>query len=192
VTAAIVAVAMVVLFGAGFLASRWLGNRGSTPDATPSASPCATTTVVPGAGLPKPSAVTANVYNATTIAGLARKTAAALKLRGFVIGKVANDPLGQDVAVAAELRHGPKGLAAAKLLAVYIAGSKLVDDGRTTADVDVSLGNAFKALRSPAAVTSILTKPVPVYSPPGCHTASAAPGASGSAAPKASASPSAS
>ncbi|MGK5499905.1 LytR C-terminal domain-containing protein [Streptomyces sp. URMC 125] len=58
--------------------------------------------------LPKPSAITVNVYNATTRGGLARKTADALEKRGFRIGEVANAPASLDKKVKeAGLLMGP-------------------------------------------------------------------------------------
>ncbi|NUU22988.1 MAG: LytR C-terminal domain-containing protein, partial [Streptomycetaceae bacterium] len=47
----------------------------------------------PPANLPAADTITVNVYNATNRTGLAKTVADALKARGFVIGKVANDPL---------------------------------------------------------------------------------------------------
>ncbi|MEV1009265.1 LytR C-terminal domain-containing protein [Streptomyces sp. NPDC049881] len=46
--------------------------------------------------VPKPDAITVNVYNATSRTGLAQETADALADRGFVIGEVENAPEGLD------------------------------------------------------------------------------------------------
>ena len=64
--------------------------------------------------------VKVNVYNATSRAGLASDTANALKRRGFRIGKVANDPTNRKVTGEAEVRHGPKGKAAARTVGAQV------------------------------------------------------------------------
>ena len=187
----LVVLGMVVLFAAGFGLSVIIrgatsggdanGGGGSTASPSETPLPCVTVSVTPGAGLPTPSQVTTNVYNATDRAGLAAGTAEELLARGFVIGEVANDPLGRAVSAPAELRHGPAGLKAAQLLAYYIPGAVLVDDGRTDATVDTALGQAFTALAAQSAVDAALVAPSPSLSGPGCPTPT--PTGSGTGAP---------
>ncbi|HEY9371055.1 LytR C-terminal domain-containing protein [Streptomyces sp.] len=113
------------------------------PVAKPSATPAA------AAGLPKPAQITVNVYNATPRGGLAKTTADELKKRGFVIGKVGNAPAAYDKKVpgAAILLGSP---AAAKgafpVLGAQLKVATTKMDGRTTADVDLIIGTAFKTL----------------------------------------------
>ena len=165
-----IVVGMALLFAAGFGLSRLLNGSSSGGSGGSTSEPCVTTTVTPGAGLPKPATVTVNVYNATDRSGLARKTAVEMKARGFVIGKVANDPLGKSVVVSAEVRHGPKGLAQARLVSFYVPGSVLVADTRADATVDMVLGEAYSGVASPAEVTKALASPSPTSSGPGCAT----------------------
>ena len=167
-TGAIVLLMMAVLFGATFGAVRLLRGTPPTDSAGPSASPCVTTTVRPGLVLPKPGTVTTNVYNATDRAGLAKKTAAELKVRGFVLGRVANDPLGKTLATVGEIRHGSAGQANAALMAYYVPGAALVLDQRTDATVDVVTGQKFVAVTPQKAVDANLAKPVPTQSGVGC------------------------
>lgn len=179
----LVIVGMVVLFAAGFGLSVIIrgassgtdaGGGGTTPAPTASPSetplPCVTVTVTPGAGLPTPSQVTTNVYNSTERAGLAASTAEELQTRGFIIGTIDNDPLARVVSAPAEIRHGPSGLPSAKLMAYYIPGALLVDDGRTDATIDTVLGQAFTAVAPQSEVDAALLAPSPSPSGPGCPT----------------------
>lgn len=119
--------------------------------------PCRT--VTPGSTV-KPSQVKLNVYNASNRNGLARKVAAELKLQGFQVGDVANDPLKRAVKTTAEVRYGAKGKAGAQLVASEVAGSKLVADKRKDASVDLVLGATYKELVvTPAASSSTPTCP---------------------------------
>ena len=190
-TTAIVILMMVVLFGAAFGAVRLLrGNSSASPDQSSSPLPCVTTTVRPGLVLPKPGTVTANVYNATNRAGLARRTSDELKGRGFVIAKVANDPLGKSLTNVAEIRYGASGLAGAQLLRFYIPGATLVQDARADATVDVVLGLKFTSVAPQKAVTAALAKPVPVASGAGCPSPTPATKPTGKVSPSAAVSPS--
>jgi len=174
-TGAIVILMMAVLFGATFGAVRLL--RGSSaPDAsTPTAAPCVTSTVRPGLVLPKPATVTVNVYNATDRAGLAARTAADLKTRGFAIGKIANDPLGKTLTNVAEVRYGPAGKANAQLVVFYVPGATLVLDKRTDTTVDLVIGAKFKAIPPQKAVNAALAKPTVETTGDGCPSPSTKP-----------------
>ena len=191
-TAAIVILMMAVLFGATFGAVRLLkGSSDPTPSASSSSpAPCVTTTVSPGVVLPKPGTVTSHVYNATTPAGLARTTAAALTARGFKVGTVANDPLGKSLTNVGEIRYGAAGKDNAALMRFYVPGAELVLDQRTDATIDLVLGLKFTSVATQKAVTAALAKPVVVTDGAGCPTPTPKPSGSGSA--KASTSPKAS
>lgn len=96
---------------------------------------------------PTPANTTVNVYNATTKEGLAGRTAAALRERGFTVGKVANDPLGRAVAGPAEVRFGPSGKGHAELVVPMAGkGATLVPDKRKDTSVDLVLGAKFTSL----------------------------------------------
>jgi LytR cell envelope-related transcriptional attenuator len=114
--------------------------------------------------VPKPKSITLNVYNSTTRKGLARTTSTLLAKRGFTIGNVANDPAPKPVKTVAEVRYGPAGVLAARVVAAEVVGAKLVEDKRTSSDVDLALGAAFKHLASPKEVKAALS-PSPTPSP---------------------------
>lgn len=183
----LVIVGMVVLFGAGYGLSRIIqgssggGDSASSTSATsaetstaPEPEPCVTVTVTPGAGLPSASQVTTNVYNATDRTGLAASTAEQLQVRGFVIDKIDNDPLSKTITGVAEIRHGPSGESAARLMAFYLPGAELVDDGRKDATIDTVLGAAFTEVAAQSEVDAALAAPSPSPSGPGCATSAAA------------------
>jgi len=177
----LVVVGMVILFGAGYGLSRIIqgassdgssdassSSSASASATTPEPEPCVTVTVTPGAGLPSPSQVTTNVYNATDRAGLAASTAEELQVRGFVVGAIDNDPLSKTITGVAEIRHGPSGESAARLMAFYLPGAELVDDGRQDATIDTALGAAYTAVAPQSEVDAALAAPSPSPSGPGC------------------------
>jgi hypothetical protein len=110
-------------------------------------SPTCTTATTTAALLP--AQVTVNIYNATDRNGLAAKTAADVRKRGFKVSAVSNDPLDKTVTTAAEVRFGTKGAASSKLVLALVKGSKAVKDKRTDATVDLVLGDRFTALVAP-------------------------------------------
>lgn len=167
---ALIVVIALVCFAGGVAVMYLLRGGKDTATGPGPALPCVTTSVRPGVTLPKPGTISINVYNSTNRSGLARRTAATMTGRGFVVGKVANDPLGKNITGVAELRHGPTGTQNAQLLAFYFPGATLVNDGRTDASVDVVLGSAFTVVPSAANIQAAMNKPVPVASGPGCVT----------------------
>lgn len=128
---------------------------------SPSASPTST-------ALPKPKTITLNVYNSTSRNGLARTTANLLAARGFTIGNVSNDPSPKAVKGFAEVRYGPKGALAARVVAAEVKGAVLVEDKRTSADVDLAVGAAYKHLASPAEVRAALSPSASPTPTPSC------------------------
>jgi len=97
-----------------------------------------------------------NVYNASNRTGLAGSVSRNLRDRGFVIGKVANDPSPRAAPKVAEVRYGPKGTAQAKLLRSTLPkGTAMVKDKRKVTTVDLALGAKFTALTPvPTATTT--------------------------------------
>ncbi|MFI5645092.1 LytR C-terminal domain-containing protein [Kitasatospora sp. NPDC051705] len=137
---------------------------------TPGAAPAASGTLAAAQGdphaIPQPTAVTVNVYNATTKAGLAGRTADELKKRGFTIGKVGNAPaeLDKKVPGTAQVIAGPAGAGAATLLTSQIAGATATADARTDGSVDFVVGDSYNALldeTQAAAALALATKPSP-------------------------------
>nr|WP_051725264.1 LytR C-terminal domain-containing protein [Streptacidiphilus jeojiense] len=114
--------------------------------------------LVPGA-IPKPAAVTVNVYNATNRPGLAGQTAAELKKRGFTIGKIGNAPaaLENKVPGSAQITGGKAGAAMMTVLGTEVTGSHPVTDKRNDTTVDLVLGNGFSALATPAQAAKAVT-----------------------------------
>jgi hypothetical protein len=128
---------------------------------TPAAAPCPVAAVAEKPAQPaiNPQQITLNVYNSTNRQGLAASTAAALKQRGFTIGKVANDPLGSHLTISAQVRGAAGAAGLMKYVAAEVPGAQLQSDSRTDQTVDLVLGTGFAALASPAQVTAALTPP---------------------------------
>jgi len=140
-----VAVIVALLFGVFyFAASYW-----NTPPTK--STPAAAASCTPSAGAIKPSQITVNVYNATKRNGLAGSTAKIVKDRGFVVGTVANDPLKKTITAPAEVRFGPAGEAASKVVLALVPGSVPVKDTRADASVDLVIGDAFTEVPTPTA-----------------------------------------
>ncbi|MFI8824085.1 LytR C-terminal domain-containing protein [Streptomyces sp. NPDC053431] len=131
------------------------------PAPKPSALPAA-------AALPKPAQITVNVYNATPRSGLAKTTADELKKRGFLIGKVGNAPAAYDKKVTGTgLLLGAPGATKGmfSVVGTQLKGATTKVDARTTADIDLIIGTAFKTLDPKAAADAALValnKPKPV------------------------------
>ncbi|MBM6544604.1 LytR C-terminal domain-containing protein [Janibacter sp. YIM B02568] len=108
--------------------------RRVTPKATPSS--CAVA----------PADITVNVYNGTTREGLAAKVTGALRKRGFVIGKVGNEPEGGKVAGAGQLRYGAQATEQVRIVARHVGQMEQLPDQREDPVVDVVLGKDFAQL----------------------------------------------
>ncbi|MER7490501.1 LytR C-terminal domain-containing protein [Streptomyces sp. NPDC126497] len=111
--------------------------------------------------LPEPATITVNVLNATTRGGLAKKTAEELKKRGFAIGKVGNATEEYDKKVKGiGVLLGP---AAALDTSLPVLGAQLADAERRTdparkgGEVDLIIGDGFKALTGKADADRTLT-----------------------------------
>ncbi|MEU9732440.1 LytR C-terminal domain-containing protein [Streptomyces sp. NPDC048002] len=106
------------------------------------------------AALPKPGVITVNVFNATPVSGLAKKTADELKKRGFKIGDVGNATKEYDKKVkGAGILLGPSASLDTSLPVVgaRVSGAeRRTDAGRKGAEVDLILGTSFKKLASEA------------------------------------------
>ncbi|MFE6049614.1 LytR C-terminal domain-containing protein [Kitasatospora sp. NPDC056446] len=114
--------------------------------------------------IPQPASVTVNIYNATTKAGLAGRTAEEFKKRGFTIGKVGNAPaeLDKKVPGTAQVIAGPTGAGAGTLVGSQIAGAAVTADARADATVDFVIGDSYNALldeTQAAAALALATKP---------------------------------
>lgn len=133
------------------------------PSPKPSAAPVRPVTLKPGQ-------ITVNVYNATPRAGLAKAAADELKKRGFAIGKVGNAPAEYDKKIpgagmllgAPAATNGPF-----SVLGTQLKGATTKTDARTTPDVDLILGTAFKTLdaqKNADAALATLANPAPAPS----------------------------
>jgi hypothetical protein len=147
----------------GSTASAHASSTGSTRK--PTGKPTGKPTKPPAAALPLPRTITVNVYNATTRTGLALSTSLELAARGFKTGSVANDPAKKIIAASAEVRYGPSGAVAAKVVAAQVIGAVMVPDHRKDASVDFVLGDGYVALASPqqaaATLATITAVPTP-------------------------------
>jgi LytR cell envelope-related transcriptional attenuator len=128
-------------------------------DASAGSTPCPTPTMTVSETLPAQAQVTVQVLNATNRAGIAAKARTALTDDGFKSPKPAtNDRPRVRVRGVAEIRYGPSALKAAKLLAYYFPGATLVPTTSKYTTVVVSLGDQYKRVATPEAVTAALTK----------------------------------
>ncbi|MDI2127812.1 LytR C-terminal domain-containing protein [Yinghuangia seranimata] len=118
--------------------------------------------------LPAPNAITVNVYNATKRTGLAKTVADELKARGFVIGKVANDPANKQIAGAGEIRSGVPGKTPSTVVGAHLPNTQYVEDARTDGSVDLVLGDGYQALATAdAAAAALAPAPPPAAAAPG-------------------------
>jgi hypothetical protein len=117
---------------------------------------------------------TLNVYNATERQGLAARTAAVLKTRGFIIGQVTNDPLRSKLAVSAQVRGGKASAAQLREVAAEVPGAQIQTDSRTDPSIDLVLGTAFNTLASTAQADSSLRSAASVPAPSAAAEAAAA------------------
>ena len=124
----------------------------SEASAQPSAScsPAAVTVV------PIPAAVTVHILNATNRTGLAAGVRSSLAKAGFVVADIGNDDV--PLPGIAEIRYGPAGRAAAKLVGYYFPGATLIGSARTDNQVEISLGAKFTAVSTTATVKAALTR----------------------------------
>ncbi|MFE6777509.1 LytR C-terminal domain-containing protein [Streptomyces sp. NPDC057702] len=121
--------------------------------------------------LPKPTAITVNVYNATTRSGLAKDTADELRKRGFKVGKVGNAPAAYDKKVKGTgLLLGPKVASDGRVdvLATQLTGAQARTDARKGGDLDLIIGDGYRNLtakrdadRALTALASPATRPDP-------------------------------
>jgi hypothetical protein len=126
--------------------------KAASPPSSCSASATPTVTVVPA-----PAAVTVNVLNSTSKTGLAAQVTALLAGAGFKTGTPNNDESTRaPVTGIAEIRYGPAGASAAKLLLFYVPGAVLVPDTRTDASVDLALGAKYTAMVASSDVAKAL------------------------------------
>ena len=140
-SAAILLSALLIVV-VGFLFSWQYINRATGSDANPNPS-CSTTTQ------PAQSLFTLNVYNASSDSGLAKKTATAMTTRGFTVGAISNDPYGESLSGAGQVRYGPQGKEyARKYVEKLMPGATMEQDGRTDDSVDIVLGDDAPTISS--------------------------------------------
>jgi hypothetical protein len=154
---------LLVVLGAA-AAAWWLSSDTGTTAAAPRPT-CPPTQPAPT--VVAAHAVHLNVFNTTKRHGLARDVAKELRKRGFVVGKVANDPANRKVTGVAEVRRSTAGAAAARTVGAQVASFDSVPDQRKNASVDLVLGAGFRTLRTAAAATAAM-QPTPTPRPSGC------------------------
>jgi LytR cell envelope-related transcriptional attenuator len=123
--------------------------------------------------LPETSAITVNVYNATTRAGLAQDTADELEKRGFKIGEVGNAPPRYDkkLKAAGLLLGTPKTEknGAFTVLGAHLAGAETKTDaareGKAATSLDLIIGNGYKTLSKPRDAEKTLAAPAAAPAP---------------------------
>lgn len=149
-TAITLVLTLLLLFSAFWWAWSYIRDGDGT---TAAAEPTETATTCSGAADPRD--ITVNVYNATQVTGLAGRIANQLEERGFTVGTVSNDPLGETVEAPAALRYGDAGEPYAAVLKTIVDEPSLHPDSRTDTAVDFVLGNGFAELNPvPAGIPS--------------------------------------
>ncbi|MEV4333786.1 LytR C-terminal domain-containing protein [Streptomyces sp. NPDC049597] len=144
------------------------GGKKSTATAKRTCEPVPTVSAAPPP--PQPRQVTVNVYNATPRSGLAKAAADELKKRGFTIGKVGNATPEYDKKVpgTAVLLGGPTAHEGSfRVLGTQLVGTQLKTDARRTADIDLIIGTAYKALepkKNADAALAAMAQPAPAPS----------------------------
>ncbi len=139
----------------GAITGRTTSSSTSTSTTTTTTPPhCVTVTGAPRVW-PAPSTVTVHVLNATNRSGLAGSVTNAMKKRGFKAGKPADDTTSS---TATEVRYGPGSATAARLVQLYLPGSRLVGSTIKSSVVVVSLGSSYQALSTSAQVTAAKAK----------------------------------
>lgn len=128
-------------------------TRSTTTTTTKTPPRCVTVTSAPRVW-PAPKTVTVHVLNATNRSGLAGSVTKAMKNRGFKTGGPGDDTL----STATEVRYGPGSATAARLVQLYLPGSRLVGSTIKSSVVVVSLGSSYKALATSAQVTAAKAK----------------------------------
>ena len=144
-TAITLLLTLLLLFGAFWWA--WSYIRVGD-DATPGAGETTTPTAGPTDGsCVDPMQVTINVYNSTTVSGLAARASEQLKTAGFTVGRVANDPEGLGAEAPVTLRFGPEAEAHAAVFRDHYLPEVLLDTPRARegTELDVVLGAGFEA-----------------------------------------------
>jgi hypothetical protein len=136
------------------------GHQAGATCPTPTGRAHGTTNTTPVLSALTPGEVTVNVYNDTTRTGLAAITAADLRGRGFVIGKVSNDPVKETVSGTAMVRGAKSQLARMQLVGAEVNGTQEVFDTRTDTSVDLVLGNGYAALAPTAQAASVVAADV--------------------------------
>lgn len=134
-------------------------HRGGDGSAGAAHCPTSSTSAPPTAqALPAPAQVTVLVLNSTTRAGIAAKARTALIDAGFSSPSAAtNDRSRVRVRGVAEIRYGPTGEKAARLLSFYFPGAKLAPNQTSkTATVVVSLGERYTKVATAQVVKDAL------------------------------------
>lgn len=99
---------------------------------------------------PAASAVHVTVLNGTQRNGLAKSVAGQLRTRGFKIATITNDPTGPFTVT--QVRYSTTMATAAKLVQLYLPGSRLVPNAGKAVTVVVSLGTSYRRLSTNTAV----------------------------------------
>jgi hypothetical protein len=154
---------LVAIVVAGLLATAgwfgWHALRGGDSTSRQTVRTCVTPTPAPTPA--RPADVTVAVFNATPKVGLAHQVAAALRARGFRIGRVGNTKA--IIGGTAVVTYGPGGHADALAVAEQVSGATVTPVPAGT--VTLELGPAFTGLAAPADVTAAKTRDVAAASP---------------------------
>lgn len=148
----VLALLVILLAAAVYVAVGITRGDISVGEPEAAAAPSPTSTCPPGPfDYQDPSAVTVNVYNGTTISGLAGTAAGQLRERAFAVRDIGNrDPI--STAMSAIIISGEGGRANAFTVQRTIPNSVYVADEREDRTVDVVLGESYAGIVPPEAV----------------------------------------
>lgn len=126
-------------------------STASSGSASPTRTPQATLSV-----LPRPRTVSVLVLNSTARSGIAKSAKKALLRRHFKVVDATNDAKTYGghgtIPGVAEIRYGPKAVAAAAVVRLYFPGATLRESGSSSQVVTVSLGRKYKTVATDSAV----------------------------------------
>jgi hypothetical protein len=158
--------ALVLLAGGVALGNwqQWWTLGGSAPAAA---------TVCPAQTFIEPELTSVNVINGTYRRGLAAAVAKELQRRRFKVATIETEEQRKPIKAVVQVRYGAPGKLAARTVALqFPAKVVMIDDKRDSEDVDVVIGNAYKAMVSAKkGAAAIRLKP----EPRGCLPATSAP-----------------
>jgi hypothetical protein len=144
------AITLVILIGlvvwAAWFAWRVVTEPAAKADETEPVTKSPVCAVAVPTEAPPPEEISVNIYNGTSRNGLASQVARELRVQGYVILDVANDPLNRSVTGVAEVRAADAENLAVVLIMSQFPGAVFVPEERSGEVIDVVLGEQFETI----------------------------------------------